>query len=143
MKAKDYLSQARNLDARINTKIKQVSQLNALATRATSTLGGMPHSPNKGTARMAEIVEKIVDLQAEINADIDALVDLKRAIAALIRSVPDSSQQTVLEKRYLCFEPWEQIAVDMNYSLHYLYRVHTAALDYCDEELKRILKDVE
>ena len=34
-------------------------------------------------------------------------------------------------------------AVDMNYSLHYLYRVHNAALDFCDEELKRIPKDIE
>ena len=62
MKAKEYLSQARHLDARINTKIMQVAQLNDLATRATSTLSGMPHSPNKGTSRMAAVVEKIVDL---------------------------------------------------------------------------------
>lgn len=143
MKAKEYLSQARHLDARINTKIMQVAQLNDLATRATSTLSGMPHSPNKRTSKMASVVEKIVDLQTEINADIDALVDLKRDIAALIRSVPDSSQQAVLEKRYLCFEPWEQIAIDMNYSLHYLYKVHSEALDWCDEKLKRIPKGIE
>ena len=136
MKAKEYLSQARHLDARINTKIMQVAQLNDLARRATSTLSGMPHSPNKGSSQMANTVGKIVDLQNEINADIDALVDLKRDIAALIKRVPNSDQQTVLEKRYLCFQPWEQIAIDMSYSLHYLYKVHSAALDYCDGILK-------
>lgn len=136
MKAKEYLSQARHLDARINTKIMQVAQLNDLARRATSTLSGMPHSPNKGPSQMANTVVKIVDLQNEINADIDALVDLKRDIAALIKCVPNSDQQTVLEKRYLCFQPWEQIAIDMSYSLHYLYKVHSAALDYCDGILK-------
>ena len=136
MKAKEYLSQARHLDARINTKIMQVAQLNDLARRATSTLSGMPHNPNKGSSQMANTVGKIVDLQNEINTDIDALVDLKRDIAALIKRVPNSDQQTVLEKRYLCFQPWEQIAIDMSYSLHYLYKVHSAALDYCDGILK-------
>ena len=77
MTAKEYLSQARYLDARINTKIKQLEALNTLATSATSVLTGMPHSPNKATSKMADIVDKIVDLQAEINRDIDALVDLK------------------------------------------------------------------
>ena len=136
MTAKEYLSQARHLDARIDAKIKQVSYLNGLAVNATSALNGMPHSPNKGTSRMANIVEKIVDLQAEINADIDELVDLKREISAMIKSVPDTNQQTVLEKRYLCFESWEQIAIGMGFSLHYLYKVHAAALDFCDEILK-------
>ena len=143
MTAQEYSNQACRLDQRINSKIEQLATLNDLARRATATYTGMPHSPNKGTSRMAAVVEKIVDLQTEINADIDALVDLKRDIAALIRSVPDSSQQAVLEKRYLCFEPWEQIAIDMNYSLQYLYKVHSEALDWCDEKLKRIPKGIE
>lgn len=136
MTAKEYLSQARHLDDRINTKLQQISQLNNLATNVTAAMTGMPRSASQPTSRMANAVDKIVDLQAEINADIDTLVDLKRAIADLIRSVPNTDQQTVLEKRYLCFQSWEQIAVDMAYSLHYLYKVHASALDYCDSILK-------
>ena len=136
MTAKEYLSQARHLDDRINTKLQQISQLNNLATNVPVAMTGMPRSASQPTSRMANAVDKIVDLQAEINADIDTLVDLKRAIADLIRSVPNTDQQTVLEKRYLCFQSWEQIAVDMAYSLHYLYKVHASALDYCDSILK-------
>ena len=47
MTAKEYLSQARLLDARINAKIQQVSALNDLATHATATLTGMPRNPNR------------------------------------------------------------------------------------------------
>lgn len=136
MKAKEYLSQARYLDTRINAKLRQLTDLNELATHAASALTGMPHNPNHGRSAMAECVIKIVDLQAEINADIDALVDLKREITAMIKKVPSPEQQTVLEKRYLCFQAWEQIAIDMGYSLHYLYKVHSSALDFCDEILK-------
>ena len=45
MNAKDYLNKAYRLDQRINSKLEQVESLNALATKATSTLSDMPRSP--------------------------------------------------------------------------------------------------
>lgn len=137
MIAKEYLMQAKFLDMRINSKIQQIEALNDLATSATSVLTGMPHSPNKATSKMADAVAKIVDLQAEINHDIDMLVDLKREISSTIKAVPSSELQTLLEKRYLCFQSWEQIAVDMGYSMHHLYKLHNQALSIYDGFLKQ------
>ena len=128
MTAKEYLSQARFLDNRINSKIQQVSSLNELATKCTATISDMPHSPNSGGSTMADAVCKIIDLQEEINKDIDRLVDLKREIMGVIKSVPNVEYQTILEKRYLCFISWEQIAVDMNYSIQHIHRMHSSAL---------------
>lgn len=132
MKAREYLSQAYRLDQRINSKLDQVQSLSELATKATSTLTGMPRNPNRATSTMADAVSKIIDLQAEINRDIDRLVDLKRDIVALVKSFDNTEFQTLLEKRYLCYMSWEQIAVDMNYSIHHLYKMHNLALDICD-----------
>ena len=98
MTAKEYLSQARLLDARINAKIQQVAALNDLATHATATLTGMPRNPNRSESRMAEAVVKIVDLQNEINHDIDELVDLKREITRRVKSIPNAEYQLLLEK---------------------------------------------
>lgn len=128
MTAKEYLSQARYLDARINTKIKQLEALNTLATSATSVLTGMPHSPNKATSKMADIVDKIVDLQAEINRDIDALVDLKGAMRSKLEMVPAEDYKAILEMRYLCFMSWEQIASNLGLSVPYTYKLHDRAL---------------
>ena len=128
MTAKEYLSQARFLDNRINSKIRQVSSLNELATKCTATISDMPHSPNSGGSTMADAVCKIIDLQEEINKDIDRLVDLKREIMGVIKAVPNVEYQTILEKRYLCFISWEQIAVDMNYSIQHIHRMHSSAL---------------
>ena len=128
MTAKEYLSQARFLDNRINSKIQQVSSLNELATKCTATISDMPHSPNSGGSTMADAVCKIIDLQEEINKDIDRLVDLKREIMGVIKAVPNVEYQTILEKRYLCFISWEQIAVDMNYSIQHIHRMHSSAL---------------
>ena len=129
MTVKEYLSQAKFLDQRINSKIQQVAALNDLATKATSTLTGMPRNPNHATSTMEEAIAKIIDLQAEINSDIDTLVALKRDLSATIKAVGNTEYQTVLEKRYLCFQSWEQIAVEMGYDLRWLYRIHGKALD--------------
>ena len=94
MTAKEYLSQARLLDARINAKIQQVSALNDLATHATATLTGMPRNPSRSESRMAEAVVKIIDLQNEINHDIDELVDLKREITRRVKSIPNTEYQS-------------------------------------------------
>ncbi len=129
MTAKEYLSQAKYLDARINSKIRQVGALNDLATNATSALSGMPRNPNHGRSTMADCVTKIVDLQTEINADIDALVDLKREITRTIKALTDTEYQTILERRYLVFDSWEKIAAGMGYDLRYLLKLHGKALE--------------
>lgn len=127
MTAKEYISQAYRLDQRIDSKIAQVASLNDLATKCTATLTGMPRNPNRGGSTMADAVCKIVDLQEEINWDIDRLVDLKREIVAVIKAVENPEYQVMLEKRYLSFQTWEQIAVDMNYSIQHIYRLREKA----------------
>ena len=76
---------------------------------------------------MADAVCKIIDLQQEINEDIDRLVDLKREIVAVIKAVENTEYQILLEKRYLSFQTWEQIAVDMGYSIQHIYRIREKA----------------
>ncbi len=129
MTVKEYLGQAYRLDQRINSTLEQVASLNELATKCTSTLTGMPRNPNRGTSTMADAVGKIVDLQAEINRDIDRLVDLKREMVSLIKAVDNTEYQTLLELRYLCFKTWEQISVDMGYSIQHIYRLREKAYD--------------
>lgn len=128
MTARDYLSQAYRLDQRINSKLEQVESLNELATKVSSTLTGMPKNPNSATSTMADTVTKIIALQAEINNDIERLVDLKREMVAVIKAVTNTERQTLLELRYLCFKTWEQIAVEMNYTVRNVHLLHKEAL---------------
>jgi len=129
MTARDYLTQAYRLDQRINSKLEQVESLNGLATKVNSTLSGMPKNPNRATSAMADTVTKIITLQAEINNDIDRLVDLKREMVAVIKAVVNTECQTLLELRYLCFKTWEQIAVEMDYTVRNVHLLHNEALN--------------
>lgn len=132
MTAKEYLGQAYRLDQRINSKLEQVMSLRDLTTKATATMSDMPGGGSRNVYRMQDIIGKIIDLENEINADIDQLVDLKRDIVAIIKSVENPEYQTLLELRYLCFKTWEQIAVDMGYELRYLHKLHHRALSACN-----------
>ena len=128
MTAKEYLSQAYRLDQRIDAKIEQVMSLRNLAAKATSTLSDAAPSGTQNVHRMEDIIIKIIDFENEINADIDRLVDLKREIMRVIKALPNPEYQTLLELRYLCFKPWEQIAVEMGYSIDNVYKLHRMAL---------------
>ena len=136
MGAKIYLSQAYRLDQRINSKLEQIVSLRELATKATSTLSDMPTSGTRNLQSMEGAIAKMIDLEAEINSDIDELVDLKRGIVNLIKQVQNTEYQTLLELRYLCFKTWEQIAVDMGYDLRYVHKLHLRALKFCKIDFK-------
>lgn len=134
---KKFLQQAFYLDHRINSKIEQIDSLNALAQKATSTLSDMPKAPGRGTSHLEEIIVKIVMLQEEINKDIDNLVNIKVQITEMINEMVDKEQQMVLEKRYLNFLSFEQIAVDLNFSIQHVFRIHKQALSEIEPVIKK------
>lgn len=136
MTSKEYLLQARFLDASIRTKVEQIEALNNLATSCTSVISDMPRNPNRGGSRMADAVMKIIDLQEEIKIDMIALVNLKREIMDVIKAVSSLELRTILEKRYLSFISWERIAVELGYSIQHTYRLHDMALKEVEEILK-------
>ena len=136
MTAREFLDRASKLDQRINSKLEQVSALNDLALKTTSTFSAMPHIPNRSHSGTADIIVKIIDLQNEINSDVDELVDIKQEIMKVIKAVDDTDCQLLLEMRYLCGRSWDQIAVDMGYGLDNIYKIHRCALQLVEDVLK-------
>ena len=129
MNAKEYLSQAYRIDQRINSKLEQVMSLRALLGKATGTLTGAPKAATPNPHSMEDTICKMVDMENEINADIDMLVNLKTEIMKCIKQIGNPEYQTLLELRYLCFKNWEDISTEMDYSLRRLYELHNLALE--------------
>ena len=128
MTAKEYLSQAFHIDQRISSKLSQVMRLRETATDCTATLSDMPRPDSPSRQQMADTICKIVDLEREINKDIDRLVDLKAEARRAINAVSDPDQQLILELRYLCYKPWNEIMTELGYSEATIYRLHGEAL---------------
>ena len=129
MNAKEYLSQAIWLDQMIDSKLEQLATLKSLAMKVTSSFTKEKISGgNIEKSKMESTMVKVIDLEHEINADIDRLVNLKKDIQDTINKMDDINQQLLLELRYLSGKGWDEIAASMGYDPRTVYRIHGKAL---------------
>lgn len=137
MTAKEYLSQAWNIDRRISDKLDRAAQLRDMATNVNAVISDMPKSPSPNNQRMENIIARLTDTEEEINADIDHLISLKLEIMNTIWKVEDENAQMVLERRYHGFKSWEDIAADMSVSVRWVHKIHAKALDDVEKILEK------
>ena len=131
MTAKEYLLQLQKMDALINQKIQEKSDLRVQLMGISSfdlSKDRVQGSGPFGKCGTAEKIVKLISLEEEIDRDIDAFIDLKHKIINQIHSLQNAEQIKVLYKRYVDFKRFEEIADDMNYSLRSVYRAHGCGL---------------
>lgn len=129
MTAKEYLSQAYRIDQRIDDKLQQIGTLRDLLAKTSIVMSDMPKNQNKDRSMMEEYLIKIIDMESDLNAEIDRLVSIKADIMHTIEKVDDIDSKMVLEKRYLQFLTWEDIANDMGYTVRNIHFIHGKALN--------------
>ena len=133
-----YLQKVELLDNLINSKLEEIDRLRGLLTKITATVKPDVVSSGGGNQdKRGDAVAKIVDLEAEINQSIDELVDKKREVSGIIEMITDPDHAKILCKRYLLYEPWEQIACEMNFTYRHVTRLHGEAL----QTVRKLLKE--
>ena len=128
MTAKEFLSKAFYLDIRINSKIDQIKQLRALATKTNTVLSEVSVQSTKNNHKMESIILKIMEIENELNRDLADLLLIKVDIKRAIDGVDNEEYRTLLELRYIAYKKWEQIAEEMDFSTEHIYRMHRDAL---------------
>ena len=134
MTAKEYLRQLKTLDNVINAKLLEKERMRALATKVTNNLSEKVQDSGSGGIENAII--KITELERQINADIDKLVDLKAEASQLIDSLLDDKYKTILSMYYISNLTFEQIAENTDMSFRWIHKLHGKALkefekNYC------------
>lgn len=128
MTAKEFLEQARKADKAVNSKFEQVQRLRELACHTTGAYGGETVSHSRNVDTLPNAVSRIMEAEERMNAEIDRLLAVKEQVQAVIDQVEDAEQRVLLEYRYLSFQAWNDIAVEMGYSLRWVYKLHGLAL---------------
>lgn len=130
MTAKEYLNQARHLDALINCRLREIDYWKDLSSGVSGMrFDGMPHNPNRPTeARFVRCLEKIDEIQRSVEEKITYLVRLKEEINTAIDKLENRDEQLVLRYRYLDDCNWEEISRMLNVSLRTVHRIHESAL---------------
>ena len=131
MTAKEYLNQARHLDALINCRLREIDYWRDLSSSISGSNFEPHYNPNKPTeAPFVRCLEKIDTIQRDVAEKIAYLVRLKGEINTAIDALEMRDEQLVLRYRYLDDCTWEEISRMLNVSLRTVHRIHGSALQH-------------
>ena len=100
MKAKEYLQQVEKLNKMIDNKLVELEQWKSMAIRITASLEGERVQASSRQQKMADTVSRYVDIQNEVNAQLDKLVETKNEVISTIEQLP-SDEYDMLHKMYI------------------------------------------
>ena len=133
MTAKEYLRSIKYLDSAINAKQAELDRLK----RDMCSIKGVTYDGDKvqgGITDSMKIVDKIIELNNLINAEIDKLVDLKAEAHQKIEKVCNRKFISLLTDIYINGYTFEQIAERMNITDKTVCRWHGQALQLFRKE---------
>ena len=133
MTAKEYLRSIKYLDNSINAKLAELDRLK----RDMCSIRGVTYDGDKvqgGTIDNMKIVDKIIDLNNVINAEIDRLVDLKAEAHGKIEKVCNEKFISLLTDIYINGYTLEQVAEKADKTYMTICRWHGQALNIFRKE---------
>lgn len=110
MDAKDFLRQVERLDLRIKNKLIEQQQWREIALGITANMDGERVQSSGGKSKMADAVERCVDMETEINRLVDGLIDTKKEVIETIERLDSPIEYDVLHRRYIQFQSLQEIA---------------------------------
>ena len=138
MKAIDYLKQIEKLDTLIQNKLAEKARWKDVALGITTTTDGERVQSSGSQQKMADAINRCIDIEREIDLFVDTLVDLKKEIIRTIEQL-NPTEYDVLHKRYIQNMTFDEIAETKRKSKSWATTVHGRAL----QSVQRILDDRE
>ena len=131
MTTKEYLNQARHLDALIHCRLREIDYWRDLSSSVSGSSFEEHHNPNRPTeAPFVRCLEKIDEIQHSVEEKVAYLVCLKDEINKAIDKLDNRDEQLLLRYRYLDNCTWEEIAAMLNVSIRSVHRIHGMALQH-------------
>lgn len=131
MTAKEYLSQAKQLDDAVNKLLGDRDYWRDLSRKVSgSNFKEHFNSSRLSEAPFVKCLEKIDKIERDIDLEMSELVDLRTGINKAIDALDDFGEQLILRCRYLDNLTWEEIGKIMGVSLRTAHRIHGRALKH-------------
>lgn len=131
MTTKEYLNQARHLDALIHCRLREIDYWRDLSSSVSGSSFEEHHNPNRPTeAPFVRCLEKIDEIQHSVEEKVAYLICLKEEINKAIDKLDNRDEQLLLRYRYLDNCTWEEIAAMLNVSIRSVHRIHGMALQH-------------
>ena len=108
--AKLYLRQVEMLDTKIKNKLIEQQQWRDIAMGITANIGGERVQSTGSQQKMADAINKCIDMETEINGLVDALIATKKEVIATIEKLDSPIEYDILHKRYIQYYELKEIA---------------------------------
>ena len=141
MNAKDFLRQLEKLDRMIENKIIEKQQWKAIAMGTSSHSDGERVQSSGRQQKMADAIDKYIDIEAEIDNCIDTLVDTKKEVISVIEQL-NTTEYDILHKVYVQYKTLYEVADIYGNSYSWVTTVHGRALKNVQGILDRKKGDV-
>lgn len=133
MTPKEYLQQYRDAVRRATAAQDHLDELRAMAERITPNYENSGVGTHQTGDKLGAAVAKIVEAEERLDAEITMLIATELDVERTIKSVEDERLSSILYRRYICGNKWEEIAVSLNIEYRWLLRLHGRAL----QEIKK------
>ncbi len=130
MTAKEYLQQLHKADVVINQRVQEKADIRA----RLFSIGSFDYTKERvqmslpTSAGYEREIEKLNDLENEIDRLIDAYVNLKHKIIGEIHGLKNWKHIEILYKKYVEGKRLEEISIEMDYTFQYVVLLHGYAL---------------
>lgn len=124
---KEYLKRYRFADNEIDDLLRQKEQIMARLTQVTPKYSGMPGGGDNDA--MVDGVERLLEVEREINERVAAAMALRREIETCIDGLTSNAQRRLLRLRYIEGLSWGRIGQLMGYDRTWVWRIHGKAIE--------------
>ncbi len=128
MTTKEYLGQIGRLDKTIQNKMAEILQYREMSFSLASISSDVRVRTTPDVDRIGNAIARLDEMEQQLDEIIDRYVDRKNHIIAQIDAMEDEMHYQVLFARYIEKKTFEKIAMELNYSLRQISRVHESAL---------------
>lgn len=133
--AQIYLEQVEKLDTRIKNKLIEQRQWRDIALGITAGMEGARVQSSGAKSKIADAIDRCVDMEADIDSLVDSLVEKKKEVIQTIEQLDSAIEYNVLHMRYIQFKTIQEIADYYGYEYGWATTTHGRALKNLQEIL--------
>ena len=126
--AQIFLEQVEMLDTIIENKLIEQRQWRDLALNITANMDGERVQSSGTKSKMAEAIDRCIDIEREIVDAVNALVEKKQEIVRILEKVNSPTGYRILHRRYIQQIDLSDIADKLNKEYRWVTTTHGRAL---------------
>ena len=126
--AQQILERVEMIDSIVKNKLIEQRQWKDIALGITAKMGGERVQSSGTKSKMADAVDKCIDIEAEINYQIDRLIDAKREVIQIIEQLTSPTEYRILHLRYIQYKTLWQIAEEFDRDYGWVTTTHGRAI---------------